>query len=151
FDVGDEPDRERVVAGPFERLALGDEGIVVALRPADGFRRRLRPRREARARERKPDRAGGAEAAGKKLPTAVIDFTHGNVLPPRLSGSGPAISASHRARRSGAWPRSAGDQSSCALKRPRPRMTNGASSAMSAMASNVAEIGLCTSTSGSPR
>src|SRR5262245_31222884 len=85
--VGYEPDRERIVAGPFERLALGDEGILVALRPADRLRRRLGLRGEARGRQRKPDRAGGAEAVGKKLPTVVTDGTHGNVLLQRTLSS----------------------------------------------------------------
>src|SRR2546423_1247994 len=32
--VGRDPHRQRLVAGPGERLALGDEGIVVTVRPA---------------------------------------------------------------------------------------------------------------------
>jgi hypothetical protein len=41
--VGRKPDGKRIVARPFERLAFGNEGIVIALRPADRPRRRLGP------------------------------------------------------------------------------------------------------------
>src|SRR5262249_54134312 len=79
---GREPDRKRVVAGPLEYLALGDERVVVALRAADRSRRGLRlggggPQTES-GKARGP---GKAETRGDELPAAMTDGLHGEVLP----------------------------------------------------------------------
>jgi hypothetical protein len=80
--LGREPDRQRVVARPLEGLALGDERVVVALRPADRPRRALRlggggPHTES-GKARGP---GKAETRGDELPTVMTDALHGDVLP----------------------------------------------------------------------
>src|SRR5262249_26659681 len=80
--IGREPDRKRVVAGPLEYLALGDERVVVALRAADRSRRGLRlggggPQAES-GQARGP---GKAETRGDELPAVMTDVLHGEVLP----------------------------------------------------------------------
>src|SRR5262249_49850553 len=80
--IGREPDCERVVARPFECLALGDERVVVALRAADRPRRALRlggggPQTES-GKARGP---GKAETRGDEPPTVMTDALHGDVLP----------------------------------------------------------------------
>src|SRR5262249_18338917 len=77
-----EPHRQRVVAGPLEGLALGDEGIVVAFRPAYRLWRRLAARRRHRQAEGGNAGPGGeADPVGEECTTVVIDLCHGNVLP----------------------------------------------------------------------
>ena len=92
--IGGEPDCERVVARPLERLAFGDKGIVVALRTADRRGRGLRlSGGGAQAKGGKARASGEAEALRNKFPTVMTNALHGDVLPfcypcislPRLS------------------------------------------------------------------
>ena len=76
FHIWREPDRERIVARPLERLALGDEQVVIALRPADRPRRRLGLGGQSRKRGG-PDSAEKAEAPLNELTTVVLHLAHG--------------------------------------------------------------------------
>src|SRR5216684_4118472 len=79
--VGGEPDRERVVAGPLERFALGDEGVVVALRPADRPWRRLRRGDAGRQGGRQQaGRTGQTQACRNEFPTVPTILSHGAAL-----------------------------------------------------------------------
>ena len=85
FHIGGEPDRQCVVAGPLEWLALGDEGVLIAFRPAYRLRRRLRVRRRGRQAQRHDAGASGeAEAVAEKRTTVAVDLCHGDVLPARF-------------------------------------------------------------------
>src|SRR5215467_6380729 len=81
FHVGCEPHRKRVVAGPFERLTLSDEAVVIALRPADRPRRRLGPgdagRQCGRQQARRPSKA---QALRNEFPTVMTLMSHGAAL-----------------------------------------------------------------------
>src|SRR5262245_54551961 len=80
--VGREPDCERVVARPLERLAFGDEGIVVALRTADRRRRGLRLSGGGGQAEGSKARASSeTKALCNEFPTVMTDPSHGDMLP----------------------------------------------------------------------
>lgn len=82
FHIGGEPDRQGVIAGPLEGLALGDEGVVVAFRPTYRLRLRLRVRLRARQTQRNDAGASGeAEAVREERPSVPVDLWHGDALP----------------------------------------------------------------------
>src|SRR5262249_22284067 len=103
--IGRVPGRKRVVAGPLEGLALGDERVVVALRAADRPRRALRLGRGApRTENGKARSPSEAETLRDKLPAVMTDALHGDMLPsyrpgvsvPRLHAE---VSANVRSKR----------------------------------------------------
>jgi hypothetical protein len=79
--IGREPDRNCVVAGPFERLALGDETVVIALRPPDRPRRRLGPGDAGHQRGcQQAHRPGEAQALRNEFSTVMTIVSHGAAL-----------------------------------------------------------------------